>query len=53
MMTAQIWLTKGAFALYAASTALAFTYLFLKDEKWGLSILEEQEPLRHKEKNIH
>ncbi len=39
MMMMEIWLTKGAFALYAAATALAFTYLFSKDEKWSLWML--------------
>jgi len=31
----QVALIKGALAFYGAATALAFTYLFSKDEKWS------------------
>jgi cytochrome c-type biogenesis protein CcsB len=34
-MTAQMVLIKIALAFYAGATALAFTYLFSKDEKWS------------------
>ncbi len=35
----QIFLIKAAFAFYSTATALAFVYLFLKDEKWSLWML--------------
>ncbi|MBI3551570.1 MAG: c-type cytochrome biogenesis protein CcsB [Elusimicrobia bacterium] len=38
-MAGQMFCLKAAFALYAAATALAFTYLFSKDEKWSLWML--------------
>ena len=31
----QVHLLKGAFAFYAAATALAFVYLYSKNEKWS------------------
>lgn len=38
-MAAQMLTIKAALAFYAAATALAFTYLFSKDETWSLWML--------------
>jgi cytochrome c-type biogenesis protein CcsB len=38
-MMMQVLLVKAALAFYTASTILAFTYLFSKDEKWSLWML--------------
>ena len=38
-MNMEMILIKGALAFYTAATALAFVYLFSKDEKWSLWML--------------